>query len=169
VSIIAPIKRKRGLKGIKGLKGIGRARWRRRIKPRRITLQPEVPGEKKDPLEAAALQGAPGTLPERIVQKFLENEGLLYQRQAAEFGGSRQLGGQTLDFVVYGLAAFPVVLRVQGQYWHGPLSDRMSLDDEQAGRLRLQGYLVVDLFEQEIYRAVLNHNLRRFILGRVGL
>lgn len=156
--------------GLKGLKGIRKGRWGRKLsKPKPIALKPEVPGVAVDPLEAAAAQGVQGTLPERIILKWLERRGYLYRVQVAELGGARSLGGMSLDFVVYGLAGLPVVLRVQGTYWHGPLMDRTALDDEQAGRLRLNGYLVVDLWEHEIYQAVLSHRLTEFVLNRIML
>lgn len=162
--LIQPLK---GLGGLPKLKGLTKAKWRRGPgRPKPITLEPEVPGEKVDPLEAAAAQGVMGSLPERIIRKWLEGSGYLYQVQVGEGGGARQLGGMTLDFVVYGIAAFPVALRVQGTYWHR-LGERTALDDEQAGRLRLRGYIVVDLSEQDIYRAVLGHRLDRYVKSRI--
>ena len=161
--IIAGIKKLGRLPGIRGIRRAGPAI------PQPIPLKPEVPGEARDPLEAAAVQGVLGTLPERIIRKWLDTRGYLYQIEAAESGGARTLGGMTLDFIVSGLAGPRVVLRVQGDYWHGPLMDRSSLDDEQAGRLRLSGYLVVDLWEHEIYQAVLSHRLSAFIFSRIML
>ena len=120
-----------------------------------------------DPLEAAALQGATGTLPERIVQRWLESAGHLYQAEHWEMGGRLVLGGAVVDFVVYDLAPQPVVLRVMGEYWHGELPGRQARDDEQAQRLRRMGYLVVDLWESAIYAAALAGRVGSYVLGEV--
>lgn len=141
--------------------------WVRPLPEIDIVLEPEIPGEDIDVLEAAAVRPGRGTLPERIVWKWLEGQPYLFRVQQAEFGGRGQLGGVALDFVVFGIAALPVALRVQGGYWHGPQSDRKSLDDEQAARLRMKGYLVVDLWEQDIYAAVRGDRLTSYIMERV--
>lgn len=132
-----------------------------------LVLEPEIPGSTENVLEAAAVQYGMGTLPERIVWKWLIDQNLVFQVQYAEFGGQRELGGAVLDFRVFGLAAAPVAFRVQGGYWHGPSSDRKAQDDEQAGRLRLAGYLVVDLWEQPIYDAVRGERLTEYIMWRI--
>lgn len=124
----------------------------------------------KDPLEAAAVQGVVASLPERIVWKWLVDHGHLFTTQKAELSSPQTVGGTTVDFVVYSLAPQPVVFRVQGVYWHGPeFPGARAHDDEQAGRLRRQGYLVVDLRENDIYEAVLRKRLTRYIEKRLFL
>lgn len=132
-----------------------------------IVLEPELPGEDVNVLEAAAVSPGLGTLPERIIWKWLEDSGATFRVQYAEFGGRGVLGGVALDFVVIGIAAAPVALRVQGGYWHGPASDRKAQDDEAAARLRMAGYLVVDLWEQDIYAAVRQDRLTQYIMWRI--
>lgn len=157
-------------RGIEGIEGIDKAAWRRPIgEPDDITRTPQGTAPAEDPLEKAAAQGVPGTLPERIVQKWLSDNGYSYTTQNSAFGGARMLGGMTLDFVVYGVAGFPVVLRVQGAWWHGPESSRQHLDDEQSARLRLSGYIVVDLWETDIYRAVKGEALSSYIKQRISM
>lgn len=135
----------------------------------RIVARPREPGQREDVLEKAALQGLPGTLPERIIWRWLDAKNLLYQTQAVELGGRLVVGGAVVDFLVWGLAGPVVALRVQGEYWHGPLKPgQQSRDDEQAGRLRTLGYLVVDLWEGEIYEAVREGRLGAYIEGKVG-
>lgn len=136
-----------------------------------IVIRPQTPGGPegtREQLERAALQGVEGTLPERIVWKWLEDHGHSYEHQRTEFGGRLVAGGAVVDFFVYDLAAKPVVLRVMGDYWHGPsFPGRQARDDEQAMRLTQQGYIVADLWESDIYEAVLQENLSRYILGEV--
>ena len=133
----------------------------------RITVRPEMPGAKVDPLEAAAMQGVDGSLPERIVWRWLETERLLYTPQTQELG-DRSAHGATVDFEVFGLALMPVAIRVQGMYWHGSaFPGRQAVDDEQAGRLRAQGFIVCDLHEPDIYAAVLADRLTDYIMAEI--
>ena len=134
----------------------------------KITVRPGTPGAKTDPLEAAAVQGVAATLPERIVWKWLDSQRLMYEPQQAELG-DRSAHGATVDFEVFDLAALPVVIRVQGSYWHGPaFPGRRAVDDEQAQRLRMEGLIVADLWEQDIYDAVLADRLTPYIMGEIG-
>lgn len=124
---------------------------------------------KEDPLEKAAKQGVPGTLPERIVWKWLEDNDHQFVTQSEEGGGRLSVGGAVVDFLVYTMAAQPVAIRVQGDYWHGPaFPERQARDDEQAERLRKWGYIVVDLWEHDIYDAVLNNRLTSYIEAEVA-
>jgi very-short-patch-repair endonuclease len=132
------------------------------LRPRPLGISSQMSTQAR--LENMAMQGVVGSLPERIVWRWLEDERLLYQAQKAEMGGRTVIGGAVVDFIVYGFMGKPVILRVQGGYWHGPaFSDRSTSDDEQAGRLRSLGYHVVDLWEQDIYDAALNNRLGDFI------
>jgi hypothetical protein len=132
---------------------------------------PRQPGRARveDPLEKAAVRGVTASLPERIVWKWLLEHDYLFDVQQVEAGGRLVAGGAVVDFIVYAIADRPVVIRVQGEYWHGPrFLGRQARDDEQAGRLRLQGYLVVDLWEQDIYDAVRWDRLNSWMLEQLG-
>jgi len=114
------------------------------------------------------MQGVDGSLPERIVWRWLEDRRLLYQPQTQELG-DRSAHGATVDFKVFDLAAMPVVIRVQGEYWHGPaFPGRRAVDDEQAARLRAEGLIVCDLQEQDIYAAVQADRLTAYIMAEIG-
>ena len=133
-----------------------------------IGVKKQVPGRVEDPVEKAALQGVPGTLPERIVWKWLEDEDRLYETQLAELGGRFWVGGAVVDFVVYDLGERPVALRVQGDYWHGPgQGERQARDDEQAVRLAGLGYVGGDLWEGELYEAARYDRVGRYIEGEI--
>jgi hypothetical protein len=131
----------------------------------------DLPGTAKpDPLEQYALQGVTGSLPERIIWKWLEDSGHNYIAQEALMGGRLILGGAVVDFIVYDLARAPVVLRVQGDYWHGPLGPgKAGRDDEQSRRLTERGYIVVDLWESDIYGAARGHRLEQYVRGEMML
>lgn len=133
-----------------------------------ITLRPETPGAQTETqmeaLEKAAVQGVEGSLPERIVWRWLQSQGLMFQPQYHAMGGRLTVGGAVIDFLVWGLSGVPVAIRVQGGYWHGPTFHERTIEDQiQADRLRGQGYLVLDLWEQDIYDAVLFDRLDAYI------
>jgi len=120
-------------------------------------------GPEEDPLEKAAAQNVPGTLPERIVWKWLEDHDYTFEAQRAEYGGRLVVGGAVVDFLVYGFGR-PIALRVQGTYWHGPeFPERQARDDEQFYRLISLGYGVADLWEHDIYQAVLDDRLTAYM------
>lgn len=133
-----------------------------------ITLRPETPGAQtetqREELEKAAKQGVDASLPERIIWKWLETQRLAFAPQYVEMGGRLTVGGAVVDFLVWGLSGQPVAIRVQGGYWHGPTFHERTIEDRiQADRLRGQGYLVLDLWEQDIYDAVLFDRLDAYI------
>jgi G:T-mismatch repair DNA endonuclease (very short patch repair protein) len=114
-------------------------------------------------LSAAAQAKIPlaGTLPEIMVALALVQIGWQFQCQSPESGARLRLGGSVVDFVVV-LGATKVIIRVNGDYWH-TLPGAAQRDAMQEARLSSQGYLVVDLWEQALYEAWDNHNLRPFV------
>jgi len=122
---------------------------------------------REERLEARAKQGVVGTLPERIVWLWLEESGQAFEVQVQLMGGAGIVGSTRADFVVYYLLGSPVVLRVQGVYWHSPDMLRGGLDDEQAERLRAVGYVVVDLAEEAVYEAALQDRVEGYVIEEV--
>ena len=157
----------KSLGSIKGMPKLGKGGWQRPPSVRDIVVKPKVPGEREDPLEKMAMQGVSGSLPERIIWKWLEDSGHLYDVQRAFAGGRRVAGGMMLDFYVYSLGVARVVLRVQGEYWHRIRPGQRSKDDSQAFRLRAAGYIVVDLWEYDIYQAALADRVGRYVMGEI--
>jgi len=150
--------------GIDGLPDLGK----RQRGIGQVTLRPELPGAytetRMEALEKAAMQGVEGSLPERIVWRWLQSQGLIFEPQYRAMGGRLTVGGAVIDFLVWGLAGVPVAIRVQGGYWHGPTFHERTIEDRiQADRMRGQGYLVLDLWEQDIYDAVLFDRLDAYI------
>lgn len=97
-----------------------------------------------------------GTLPERVVYKSLEDRDLSFTFQSSLQGGRIELGGLVADFVVD--FRKPLVIRVQGQFWHGEFDRETGnlingeisqgrKDDEQRGMLEIMGYDVMDYWE----------------------
>ena len=158
----------KSLGSIKAMPKLGKGGWTKPPPIKQIVVNPKEPGKQVDPLEAKALQGVPGSLPERIIWKWLEDSGHLYEVQRAMFGGRRIAGGMILDFYVYSIGGRRIALRVQGEYWHGPTGPgKKSKDDIQAFRLRARGFLVVDLWEHDIYQAALSGHMRRYVMGAI--
>lgn len=102
-----------------------------------------------------------GTLPEQMVALALCWLKLPFQCQRSENGGRLRLGGAVIDVVVF-LGSKPVIIRVQGDYWHS-LPDRKLKDAMQLERLRAKGYRVWDAFEGEIYQAWVDGRLKNFV------
>ena len=159
-----------GIGGIRKIPALGSVPRTRKPSLEKIPTHPRsaVWAPEEDKLEKAAIQGVPGTLPERIVWKWLLDNDYTFVGQYAESGGNLTVGGSVVDFVVYDIAGRPVALRVMGDYWHGPKFPwRQARDDEQYYRLTGMGYLVVDLWESDIYEAVLEDRLTPYIMGEI--
>lgn len=110
---------------------------------------------KQQRLESFALQSkdAVGTLPERIVWQWLEHRKYQFLTQYIVSGG-----GARLDFLVILGNPPGVAVRVMGNFWH-KMPKRIRSDAAQMLRLIAKGYRVVDLWELDIYAAVLAGNL----------
>jgi hypothetical protein len=91
-----------------------------------------------------------GTLPERMVALALCYLDVYFQAQRSEDGGRLRLGGAVVDFLVF-IGSLPVVVRVQGDYWHS-LPSRKLKDRVQWDRLHMRGYRVADIWEHELYQ-----------------
>lgn len=131
-------------------------------KSTRFVISKQKSDEEK--LEAYAADIPDRSLPERLVYTGLIELDLSFETETDIAGGRFVMGGSVSDFIVYGLLVQAVVLRVQGDYWHGPQFPMRQLkDDEQRDMLIGQGYIVVDLWEWAIYEAVLEGRLPQFI------
>lgn len=104
-------------------------------------------------LEALAEPAGPtGTLPERLVRRYLLDRRIVFQEQHP-FGAPLRLGGAVVDFLLPFVGRPPgVVIRVQGDYWH-TLLPRIGRDRLQYEHLRRRGYRVVDAWEHDLRQA----------------
>jgi hypothetical protein len=124
----------------------------------------------EDPLEARATQGITGTLPERIVQKYLTTvlrfvEGSDFSMQSSLEGGRVELGGLVADFLFPRLG---LVLNPAGPTHEAFL--RIRKDEEQNQIFAEYGYLQY-IFDDDIcYREDKLEEFMRMVfrLGPVG-
>lgn len=107
----------------------------------------------EDPLEARAVSKdmVRGTLPERIVYKYLEDilkfiPNVDFDFQSSQSGGRVELGGLVADFLFYYMR---IVIQVQGSTHTEYL--RKKKDEEQRGILEEMGYRVFDIEELVCY------------------
>jgi G:T-mismatch repair DNA endonuclease (very short patch repair protein) len=146
-------------------------KYRTPAPPGKIAI-PEGIGQEvtqREKLEKLAVQGVLGSLPERLVWAWLLRSGLMFSAQQSEFGGRRMQGGMVLDFIVYGIAAYPVAIRIQGDYWHSPQAPGAPhRDDDSAARLRAGGYLVLDLWEGDVYAAALGEGIGLLVMRELA-
>jgi hypothetical protein len=106
-----------------------------------------------DPLEARATpkEQLYGTLPERIVYKYLTHSmklvaGIDFDFQSSQAGGRMELGGLVADFL---FEIMRIVIQVQGPTHATYL--RAAKDEEQKGILESMGYRVFDIEEVVVY------------------
>lgn len=107
----------------------------------------------QDPLEQRAVPHwqVKGTLPERIVYKYLTDllrmkDGYEFDFQSSQQGGRMELGGLVADFL------FPylkIIIQVQGPTHSGYLRGRK--DEEQRAILEDMGYTTYEIWEDDIY------------------
>ncbi len=117
---------------------------------RRGPRRPKLGG---DPREARAISkdDVKGTLPERIVYKYLTHNLHLrsdydFDFQSSQSGGRLELGGIVADFM---FPILKIIIQVQGPTHTGYLRSRK--DEEQRGILESMGYRVFDIEEMVCY------------------
>lgn len=102
--------------------------------------------------------GAHGTRPEWAVFDSLERKGLRapqsdppgmdFQYQVPLLGGRSRAGGAVADIVIYTVVP-PVVIRVQGEFWHFKDDEAQADDFYQRLALENEGFRVVDILAQD--------------------
>lgn len=104
-----------------------------------------------DPLEERAQQGIRGTLPERIIYKYLVDklhfqEPVDFEFQSSLQGGRLDTGGIVADFLFRNLKIVINPLGpTHGEYW------RFRKDEEQISALEEMGYKVYMIEEGDVY------------------
>lgn len=83
---------------------------------------------------------------EAIVYRWLLRRKIRFEFHSSLLGGIYQLGGAVVDFVI---SDRMLAWRVMGEYWHSTVPKRGS-DLLQRERLASRGYIVVDLFGQDL-------------------
>lgn len=124
------------------------------------------PGQRRQVTDRLEAYAAPtfGSLPERIVERWLIDQGLDYEREIWTLGGAA-LGGARLDFVVYNLIPGQrLVIRTMGTWVH---ASRGLMDAHQLARLLGYGYAVVDIWDGALYDALQAGNLSAFMYREI--
>ena len=98
--------------------------------------------------------------PERMVKEWLDENNIIYREQVNIFGGRTEKGGAIVDFIISDVM---IAIRVQGEYWHIGTAVE-ARDNLQKEMLTAQGYTVVDIQEEEIYRDV-DYVMRKALQG----
>ncbi len=125
-------------------------------RPEAAAKRPEgAPGKEQAPgvPQWWVIETGGGSYPEFLVWKWLADKGykpgIDFQFQSSYFGGRRDLGGLVADFIVDALTP-PLVIRVQGEYWHGARGGAQSRDDAESILLRANKWRVVDAWTNDI-------------------
>jgi very-short-patch-repair endonuclease len=114
------------------------------------------------------------TRPEFMVHEALERRGLLspfsdppgfdFDYQVPLLGG-RELGGAVVDFVIESIAP-PVVLRIQGEFFHFADDETEARDIVQKLAIKSLGFTVVDIVAQDtLTEERVNQVLHSALLG----
>ena len=86
------------------------------------------------------------TKPEAIVYRWLTKHDIPFAFETSIAGGHFELGGAVVDFI---LTELNIALRVQGMYWHEGVA-KEGMDDIQREMLEGKGYIVVDIWEDDL-------------------
>lgn len=98
---------------------------------------------------------------EKKVVDWLIKYNIPFASQVPMFGGSMELGGATADIV---LVERNIILRVFGGYWHKTL-EANARDELGKERLMAKGYIVVDLWEENLTDERIDHTMRLALRG----
>jgi len=108
------------------------------------------------------------TLPEQMVGLALAWLGYLPAQAQAQInadGGRLRVGGAVVDWLLF-MGSQITAIRVQGDYWHSQ-PERKLKDAVQYDRLHRLKYLVVDIWESEIYLAWVEGRLKTFVAQKI--
>ena len=84
--------------------------------------------------------------PERKVANWLSNHYIPFRIQESIAGGTMELGGMVVDFL---LPMSRIVIRVMGTYWHRS-TEANARDVLGRETLRAKGFIVVDIWEDDV-------------------
>ena len=99
---------------------------------------------------------------ERVVADWLLKNNIIFQTQTPMFGGSLEVGGATVDFI---LSERNIALRVMGGYWHRGL-EMNARDILGKEKLTEAGYIVIDIWEKNLTPDKVNYTMSQAIIGQ---
>ena len=121
----------------------------RRARPVRFPTLPFL-AHRRMPKTKPTVLGLPASEPEVAVAQVLTRLGIPFEFQVTLLSPARKLRGTAVvDFLITDRQP-PLVIRVQGVYWHGQTAVKRLADLEQREALEEAGYEVVDVWEDAI-------------------
>ena len=100
-------------------------------------------------------------LEQKVYVWLIENK-ILFDTQERMFGTAGELGTATIDFMI---PDRNLILRVMGSYWHSSFEAK-ARDQFAKERLIGQGYIVVDLWEENLEDDEIDRTMRLALDGR---
>ena len=98
---------------------------------------------------------------EKKVYDWLSKREIPFNTQQPMFGIAGEAGSAVVDFV---LSERNIVLRTMGSYWHSGLKSK-ARDDFGKEQLVNKGYIVVDLWEEDLADDKINHTMELALEG----
>ena len=98
---------------------------------------------------------------EKKVYNWLSKREIPFNTQQPMFGIAGEAGSAVVDFV---LSERNIVLRTMGSYWHSGLKSK-ARDDFGKEQLVNKGYIVVDLWEEDLADDKINHTMELALEG----
>jgi very-short-patch-repair endonuclease len=102
---------------------------------------------------------------ERKVHDWLTRNNIQFAAEQTMLGEARELGSAIVDFYIPGRN---LVLRVMGSYWHSGLTAK-ARDELSKERLINQGYIVIDLWEENLSDERIEETMRMALKGQEAL
>ena len=102
---------------------------------------------------------------EKKVYNWLTKNDIPFTTQQRMFGTAGEVGSAVIDFI---LGERNIALRVMGSYWHSTLEAKAR---DEFGREQLvnQGYIIVDLHEENLTDDRINRTMELAIEGQESL
>ena len=97
---------------------------------------------------------------ERKVYDWLTRNKIPFDTQEVMLAPAGELGSSTVDFRLQS----NIILRVMGSYWHSGLEAK-ARDELNKERLTGDGYLVIDLWEENLSKEKIDRTMRMALRG----
>ena len=102
---------------------------------------------------------------DKKVYEWLTKNKIPFDTQESMFGSYGEIGSAVIDFI---LPDKNIVLRIMGSYWHSTLEAK-ARDEFGKERLMNQGYIVVDLWEENLSDEKLERTMSMALAGQEAL
>lgn len=102
---------------------------------------------------------------EKKVWTWLVRNNIQFETERVMLAEARELGSAIVDFVI---PDKNLILRVMGSYYHSGLEAK-ARDEFSKERLMNQGYIVIDLWEENLSAARIENTMRLALQGQESL